>query len=204
MRAGIVGRRGINSASQVNMGTDVNAGLFSLLPEPKSRWREFSFSYGIEVVAVSFVLTLSILRPQLITDTARNYKIISLVPTPPAVNHQPAPVRIIERPKVVAELKTPIPDNLRLIAPKPKPPLREEVAPKAELAAGKTPMLTDKPFIPHQLVRTNVFSTGSSAVPTIAAAPQKVQTGGFGFGAIRRRLSGIGVFSSATTLGRSM
>ncbi|HKN35016.1 MAG TPA: energy transducer TonB [Terriglobales bacterium] len=162
------------------MGTDVNAGLFSLLPEPKSRWREFSFSYGIEVVAVSFVLTLSILRPQLITDTARNYKIISLVPTPPAVNHQPAPVRIIERPKVVAELKTPIPDNLRLIAPKPKPPLREEVAPKAELAAGKTPMLTDKPFIPHQLVRTNVFSTGSSAVPTIAAAPQKVQTGGFG------------------------
>src|SRR5207244_8045827 len=36
------------------------------------------------------------------------------------------------------------------------------------------------PFIPHQLVRTNVFSTGSSAVPTIAAAPQKVQTGGFG------------------------
>src|SRR5947209_108466 len=162
------------------MGTDVNAGLFSLLPEPKSRWREFSFSYGIEVVAVSFVLTLSILRPQLIPDTARNYKIISLVPTPPAVNHQPAPVRIIERPKVVAELKTPIPDNLRLIAPKPKPPLREEVAPKAELAAGKTPMLTDKPFIPHQLVRTNVFSTGSSAVPTIAAAPQKVQTGGFG------------------------
>ena len=67
------------------MGTVVNAGLFSLLPEPKSRWREFSFSYGIEVVAVSFVLTLSILRPQLITETARYDKIISLVPTPPPV-----------------------------------------------------------------------------------------------------------------------
>jgi TonB family protein len=29
-------------------------------------------------------------------------------------------------------------------------------------------------------VKTNVFSTGSSATPTMAAAPQKVQTGGFG------------------------
>ena len=162
------------------MGTDVNAGLFSLLPEPKSRWREFAFSYGIEVVAVSFVLTLSILRPQLITESARNYRIISLVPTPPPVNHQPAPVRIIEQPHVVAQLKTPIPDNLRLVAPKPKPQPREEVAPKIELAAGKAPVLSDKPVIPRQLVRTNVFSTGSSAVPTVSAAPQKVQTGGFG------------------------
>jgi hypothetical protein len=30
------------------------------------------------------------------------------------------------------------------------------------------------------LVKTNTFSTGSSAVPTIAAAPKNVQTGGFG------------------------
>jgi TonB family protein len=43
------------------------------------------------------------------------------------------------------------------------------------------PTIADaKPVIPRQLVRTNVFSTGSSAPPTIAAAPQKVQTGGFG------------------------
>jgi TonB family protein len=34
--------------------------------------------------------------------------------------------------------------------------------------------------IPRQLVRTNVFSTGSSAAQTIARAPQQVQTGGFG------------------------
>jgi TonB family protein len=34
--------------------------------------------------------------------------------------------------------------------------------------------------MPKQLVRTNVFSTGSSATPTMAAAPQKVQTGGLG------------------------
>src|SRR5437016_12177727 len=101
------------------MGTVVNAGLFSLLPEPKSRWREFSFSYGIEVAAVSFVLTLSILRPQLITETARYDKIISLVPTAPPVNHQPAPARIVDRTKVVAKLNTPTPHNSRLVARSP-------------------------------------------------------------------------------------
>ena len=37
-----------------------------------------------------------------------------------------------------------------------------------------------KPMIPRPPVKTNVFSTGSSATPTLAAAPQKVQTGGFG------------------------
>jgi TonB family protein len=37
-----------------------------------------------------------------------------------------------------------------------------------------------KVVIPRQLVKTNVFSNGSSATPTMAAAPQKVQTGGFG------------------------
>ena len=35
-------------------------------------------------------------------------------------------------------------------------------------------------MIPRQLVKTNVFSTGSSAPPTIARAPEHVQTGGFG------------------------
>ena len=36
------------------------------------------------------------------------------------------------------------------------------------------------PVIPRQPVKTNVFSTGSSEPATIAKAPEKVQTGGFG------------------------
>jgi hypothetical protein len=36
------------------------------------------------------------------------------------------------------------------------------------------------PVIPRELVKTNVFSSGSSQTPTLAAAPAKVQTGGFG------------------------
>ena len=55
------------------------------------------------------------------------------------------------------------------------------MTPKVEVAASKP---VDLPptvaVIPRQLVKTNVFSTGSSQTPTLAAAPQHVQTGGFG------------------------
>ncbi len=51
----------------------------------------------------------------------------------------------------------------------------------AELPVENTFVLPDvAPTIPRPPVKTNVFSTGSSATPTMAAAPAKVQTGGFG------------------------
>jgi TonB family protein len=50
-----------------------------------------------------------------------------------------------------------------------------------ELASTKTMELPPaSPVIPRELVKTNVFSSGSSQIPTLAAAPAKVQTGGFG------------------------
>jgi TonB family protein len=61
-----------------------------------------------------------------------------------------------------------------------KAPVQEEQAPKVTLAAKKEILPDVKPEIPRQPVKTNVFSTGSSATPTMAATPQKVQTGGFG------------------------
>ncbi len=55
-------------------------------------------------------------------------------------------------------------------------------APEVKIATRKPDPLppTPAPMIPKQIVRTNVFSTGSSAPQTIDRAPQKVQTGGFG------------------------
>jgi TonB family protein len=54
-------------------------------------------------------------------------------------------------------------------------------APVVNIAARKLEPLSDTaPVIPKQAVRTNVFSTGSSATPTIAHATSQVQTGGFG------------------------
>jgi TonB family protein len=155
--------------------------MFSLLPTPKSRWKEFLLSYGAEIAVGAIALSVGILRPQVITHVARQYHMIALVETPPPVNHQPAPIRVIQSPIVVAALKEPLPDNRRLTAPRPQAPAEELPAPKVLETANKpATLLDDKPVIPRQLVRTNVFSTGSSAAPTIGAAPQKVQTGGFG------------------------
>jgi TonB family protein len=81
----------------------------------------------------------------------------------------------------VAQLHSPIPDNLRLTAPRPKVAVPEDSVPKIQITQPTPAKIVDaKPVIPRQLVRTNVFSTGSSAAPTMAAAPAKVQTGGFG------------------------
>jgi TonB family protein len=108
---------------------------------------------------------------------------IELVDNPVPVNHQPQPVRRIEQPPVIAKLDPPV-DALRLPAPKPKTPVKveEETAPVVAIASRKLDPLppAPAPVIPKQAVKTNVFSTGSSAVPTIARAPSQVQTGGFG------------------------
>jgi TonB family protein len=55
-------------------------------------------------------------------------------------------------------------------------------APKVSIAPQKLERLpiSSAPVIPKQAVKVNVFSTGSSATPTIARAPSQVQTGGFG------------------------
>jgi TonB family protein len=63
---------------------------------------------------------------------------------------------------------------------KKKAPVVEEQAPEVKLASKKDILPDEKLAIPRAPVKTNVFSTGSSATPTMAAAPSKVQTGGFG------------------------
>jgi TonB family protein len=61
-----------------------------------------------------------------------------------------------------------------------KTPQPEEQAPKVAVDLKKEVLPDAKAMIPRPPVKTNVFSTGSSATPTLAAAPSKVQTGGFG------------------------
>jgi len=155
---------------------------FSLLPDRRQPWGEFIFSMVTQGGAIALLLWVGALRPQVLTPPPRDYHAISLVTTPPPVNHEPAPVREFYVPEPVAQLDTPIPENLRLPARTPKPhvDVEETQAPKVEIAAKRPDLPPATPAIPRRLVQTNVFSTGSSATPTIAAAPQKVQTGGFG------------------------
>jgi TonB family protein len=98
------------------------------------------------------------------------------------VNHTPQ--RQLPKPVLTAKLDPvdPPASALRLPAPKPQPkPKAEDTRPpEVKVEAKKIEVLpTAAPVIP-KTIKTNVFSTGSSAPQTIDRAPQKVQTGGFG------------------------
>jgi TonB family protein len=156
--------------------------LFSVLPERKAPWREFAFSIGTQSIAIVLLLSVRLLQPGNLDAPDHSYHAIQLVPTPAPVNHQPQPVRVFQKPVVVARLDAPS-EALRLPAPQPRPrtTVEDTPAPQVAIAEKKLPLLPDAtPVVPKQIVRTNIFSTGSSAAQTIARAPQRVQTGGFG------------------------
>lgn len=154
-----------------------------LLPDSRTPWEKFVVGYSVQSIVLTFFVTAALLHPEVLVMPVRDYHFVHLVETPAPIPQKPAPVRDFPTPKV-AEMATPRPQALRvpdeMVRPK-KADLPEVPAPKVDLAANKAlPLPDSKPIIPKQLVRTNVFSTGSSATPTMAAAPQKVQTGGFG------------------------
>lgn len=107
---------------------------------------------------------------------------MGVVTTPVPVNHQPQPASHL-KPLVVANLDL-SPDGLRLPTPQPKAVAKPEetLAPTIAIPASKVEPLPVKsaPVIPKQGVKTNVFSTGSSAAATTARPASQVQTGGFG------------------------
>ncbi|MBZ5656898.1 MAG: energy transducer TonB [Acidobacteriia bacterium] len=153
-----------------------------LLPERPTPWGRFVFSYGVQSVVVLFFVLTALLYPEVLALPVHDYHFISLVNTPPPVPQKPAPVKNFPAPKI-AQVIIPRPEALRVpadLTPRKKPEVPEVQAPKVNLAASKVVLPDAGPVIPKQLVKTNVFSTGSSATPTMAAAPQKVQTGGFG------------------------
>src|SRR5438876_12433537 len=135
---------------------------------------------GFHAIAILIFAWVWVIHPQVLTPPAHDYHFVRLVDTPPPVNHEPAPVRLL-KPPVVEQASSP--EVLRL-PPEIKPKVRPDdppVPPKIEVSTNKPVQLPPAaPVIPRQLVKTNVFSTGSSATPTMARAPEHVQTGGFG------------------------
>jgi TonB family protein len=163
-----------SQASQLTLG---------LLPESRTRWGRFVVSYGVQSVVCAALIITAVMHPDVLEPRDRDYHFVSLVSTPPPVPQAPAPVRhfSVPAPKVIEPVE-PRPDAMRVPAEvvRKKPPVPEEQAPKVTLAAKKELLPEVKPDIPRPPVKTNVFSSGSSATPTMAAAPSKVQTGGFG------------------------
>ncbi len=157
--------------------------LFSLLPKTRTPWTEFVFSSGAQALAIAFLIWVRVLYPTVVTPPEHSFRSVQLVSHPVPVNHQPQPLRQLPKPTFIAQLDPPT-DALRLPARQPKAPAKIEDAPAPTVSIAPKKLeplpLNDAPVIPKQGVKTNVFSTGSSATPTIARAPSQVQTGGFG------------------------
>lgn len=157
--------------------------LFSSLPKWKAPWSEFFLSYGTQAVIIAILVWIPVLHPEILEQPKKDYHAIELVPTPVPVNQAPQrqlPVRVTAQ---LAPIDAPA-SSLRLPAPKPKPleKVEEAPAPEVKIAAKKLDVLpvSNAPLMPKQGVKTNVFSTGSSAPQTIDRPAQQVQTGGFG------------------------
>jgi len=159
-------------------GSSSKVGMFGLLPESKTPWTEFVFSYSVQALAVAFLIWIQIIQPHILRAPEHTERSVELVPTPPPVNHRPQPLR--QLPRVVAELDPPATLRLPASVARPKVKLTDTPAPQVHMTEQKIDLPLSSPAIPKQIVRTNVFSTGSSAAPTTSRAPQQVQTGGFG------------------------
>jgi TonB family protein len=137
----------------------------------------------MQTLVMTFFVLTAIINPEVLVLPVHDYHFISLVSTPPPVPQTPAPIKHFKVPDPkLTEPVTPRPEAMRVPSElvQKKTPIPEEQAPKVTLAAKKEILPDVKATIPRVPVKTNVFSTGSSATPTMAAAPQKVQTGGFG------------------------
>lgn len=153
-----------------------------ILPERKIDRRALATGYAVLVLLALIVINVGLLFPDRIQ--LREYRVTSLIPLP-SMRPEPEPVKV-KRVEIKAKLLPPAPvfDQPRLIVPRevhrvavpdpveaPKVVVNQFAAPQLKMTAagGARP----------QLLHTGDFA-GSSVAPTVNAAVQKVQTGGFG------------------------
>jgi TonB family protein len=153
-----------------------------ILPERRIDKRALVASYTFMLVALLFLINLGILFPDRIS--LKQYRVTELIPMP-SLRPEPEPIKVV-KPLVKPKLLPPAPvfEQPKLIVPRevhralaPEPVeapkvvvLNQFAAPQLKMTAGGA-----RP----QLLHTGDFA-GSSAAPTVNAAVQKVQTGGFG------------------------
>ncbi len=180
------------SSRQDSLGSVSFDNMFRSLQFNESRKRSVSVSIVIHTVLLSILLLI----PLVFTDAIRiHFDTVLVAPPMPQkqvleVTHykQPTPPRPRIEPKeeVVAP---PPPKPLLTEPPKPKPPeppkLAEvklpDVVQRDKPLPKNTAQIEQPPIAaPNIEIRTNVFSTGSSAKPTTNLSAAQVQTGGFG------------------------
>jgi TonB family protein len=152
-----------------------------LLPERKIDKRALATSYGLVTLVVFILINLGLILPEKLQLT--QYHVTELIPMP-ALRPVPEPIKATReaKPKLLPAVKLPVFETPKLVVPReirreapqpveaPKVVVNQFAAPQLKLAVGGA-----RP----QLIHTGDFG-GSSQKPTVNAAVEKVQTGGFG------------------------
>jgi TonB family protein len=164
------------------MATAYRGFQLGLLPERNLNKRALATAYGIVALVLLIVINLGLILPEKLQ--LRQYHVTELIPMP-SLRPEPEPIKVVKpeiHPKLLPAVKLPVFEQPKLIVPRevrreaPKPIEAPQVvvnqfkAPELKIAAGGA-----RP----QLVHTGDFG-GSSQKPTVNAAVEKVQTGGFG------------------------
>ena len=160
------------------------------LPETKMRRGVFAVSTTVQIALAAALAALPLLYPESLSMRM----IYQVTPIAAPVTEVPVPAEApAEQPKAPKAPAEPIeqPPTPKVIAPRaliaPKPRIlsrqeQEAVVPKVEpvLTSAKFDMPAAQPERPREPVKTGILNTGSEAQPTLTAAVEKVQTGGFG------------------------
>ena len=164
------------------MATAYRGFQLGLLPERKINKRALATAYGLVTLVLLIVINLGLIIPEKLQMV--QYHMTELIPMP-SLRPEPEPIKVVKpevHPKLLPAVKLPVFEQPKLIVPRevrreaPKPVEAPHVvvnqfkAPELKVAMGGA-----RP----QLVHTGDFS-GSSQKPTVNAAVEKVQTGGFG------------------------
>jgi TonB family protein len=153
-----------------------------LLPERKWNWRTFAASYGILVGLILLLIIVGIMATDTIIPIV-SYHVTELVPRPELRPEPPPPPKPLPVHAKLLPPPEPVFQAPKLIVPKevraPKPQQQEIEPPKVAMNNFAPAVLKQTSGARPVLIHTGDFG-GSSAVPTVNAPIEKVQTGGFG------------------------
>lgn len=146
-----------------------------LLPDKKLDWRKFVLSYGVVLFLIIFLLLARLIWPERMSLLG-SFTVTEIIPRPNLVSEPPK-----RKPHVVKLQPQPKFEAPKLVVPKQAPRPKVEVAkvepPKIQ-PVFEAPKLQPVARTMPRVIATGYF--GSSAVATVKAPVEKVQTGGFG------------------------
>ena len=142
-------------------------------------WRTLATSYGFEIVVIILLINIGFIWPERL-QLAQKYQVTEIIPMP---SLQPKAFKPKTAPVVHAKLlpKAPVFPTAKLTVPRDiRTPQQPDIAPPKIVMNNFEPTILKQVSgaRPTLVVHTGQF--GSSAVATVNAPIQKVQTGGFG------------------------